>query len=78
MKKMNIKPKATLSALTVLWVFVVILEGIASVIRFWYSRKMHIVAKVFSGLVNAARTVLMVILAISNVMLFMRHVDDER
>jgi O-antigen/teichoic acid export membrane protein len=71
------KPKDILSALTALWVFVVALEGASSVIRFIYSRKMHMAVRAVSGVVNYAKAALMVILAVSNVMLFMRHVDDK-
>lgn len=71
------KPKDILSVLTVLWVFVVILEGLSSVIRFIYSRKMHAAVRAVSGAVSFVKGASMVILAVSNVMLFMRHVDDR-
>jgi O-antigen/teichoic acid export membrane protein len=71
------KPKDILSAMTVLWVFVAVFEGISSIIRFWYSRKMHVSIRAVSELVNSIKAVFMVILAISNIMLFMRHFDDR-
>jgi O-antigen/teichoic acid export membrane protein len=71
------KPKDTLSALTVLWVLVVVFEGISSIIRFWYSRKMNAGTRAVSKFVNSVKAVFMVILAVSNVMLFMRHVEDR-
>ena len=70
------KPKQVLSGLTILWIVFVVLEGTASLIHSWYSRKMNVAAKVLSGTVNYGKTVFMIILAISNVILFMRHVDD--
>lgn len=71
------KPKDILSALTALWVAVVALEGLSSAVRFLYSRKMHTAVRAASGVVNYAKAALMVVLAVSNVMLFMRHVDDK-
>ncbi|MCL2219767.1 MAG: hypothetical protein FWB94_07780 [Chitinispirillia bacterium] len=71
------KPKDILSALTVLWVFVVILEGLSSAVRFVYSRRMNVAVRAVSGIVNYAKAAMMVVLAISNVMLFMRHVDSK-
>jgi hypothetical protein len=66
-RRRNMKPKHILSSLTALWVTFVTLEGVSSLIRFWYSRKMNVVIKAASGLVNAAKAVLMIILAVSNV-----------
>jgi len=71
------KPKDILSGLTVLWVLVVILEGLSSVVRFIYSRKMHVAVRAASGAVNYAKAAMMVVLAVSNIMLFMRHVEDK-
>ena len=71
------KPKHVLSGLTVLWIVFVVLEGIASLMHAWYSRKMNAVAKALSGTVHYGKTVFMIILAISNIILFMRHVDDR-
>jgi len=72
-----VKPKHVLSGLTVLWIVFVILEGIASLIYACYSRKMNAVTKAVSGTVNYGKTVFMIILAISNIILFLRHVDDR-
>jgi len=72
-----VKPKQVLSGLTVLWIIFVVLEGIASLIYACYSRKMNAITKAVSGTVNYGKTVFMIILAISNVVLFMRHVDDR-
>jgi hypothetical protein len=72
-----VKPKHVLSGLTVLWVVVVMLEGVSSLIRAWYSRKMNRAAKALSGSVNYGKTVFMIILAVSNIILFMRHVDER-
>jgi len=72
------KPKHVLSGLTILWVVFVVLEGIASLINAWYSRKMNAAAKALSSTVNYGKTIFMIIIAISNVILFMRHVDDRK
>jgi hypothetical protein len=53
------------------------MEGLSSVIRLWYSRKMNLIVKATSGLINSVKAILMVILAVSNVILFMRHVEDK-
>jgi hypothetical protein len=71
------KPKKTLSLLTALWVIFVMFEGVSSIIRFLYSRKMNAVVKAVSGLINSVKAVVMIVLAVSNVILFMRHVDDK-
>ncbi|MDR2578082.1 MAG: hypothetical protein LBC70_04615 [Chitinispirillales bacterium] len=71
------KPKHILSSLTALWVIFVTMEGLSSVIRLWYSRKMNLIVKATSGLINSVKAILMVILAVSNVILFMRHVEDK-
>lgn len=72
------KPKYILAALTALWAFFVALEGISSAIRFWYGRKMNAAMKAVSGGVNYGKAALMVVLAVSNVILFMRHFDDNK
>ncbi|MCL2183470.1 MAG: hypothetical protein FWB85_08380 [Chitinispirillia bacterium] len=74
---MRIKPKNILSGLTVLWVLVVIFEALSSVIRLFYCRKMHTAVKAVSGAVNWAKAAMLIVLAVSNVVLFMRHVDDK-
>lgn len=74
---MRIKPKNILSGLTALWVLVVAFEALSSVFRFLYSRKMHSAVRAVSGAVNWAKAAMLVVLAVSNVVLFMRHVDDK-
>jgi hypothetical protein len=71
------KPKDILTGLTALWVVVVILEGLSSAVRFIYSRKMHAAVRAVSGTVSYAKAAIMIVLAVSNVALFMRHVDDR-
>jgi len=61
-----------------MWIIFVVLEGIASLIHAWYSRKMSAAAKAISGVVHYGKTIFMIIIAISNVILFMRHVDDRK
>ena len=74
---MKVKPRQILSGLTVLWVLVVILEGMSSWMRALYSRKMNVAFKTLSGAVSYGKAVFMIILAVSNVILFLRHVDDR-
>jgi len=74
---MNMKPKQILSGLTILWVAVVLLEGISSLFRRVYSRRMNGVARVVSGVVQYGKAAAMIVLAVSNVILFMRHVDER-
>jgi len=74
---MNMKPKQILSGLTVLWVAVVLLEGVSSLFRRVYSRRMHGAARAVSGVVQYGKAAAMVVLAVSNVILFMRHVDEQ-
>jgi len=71
------KPKKTLTALTALWVLLVLLEGASSMIRRWYSRKMGAVARAVSGAVSFGKMAAMVVLALSNVLLFLKHVSDD-
>jgi hypothetical protein len=71
------KPKKTLTALTALWVLLVLLEGTSSMIRRWYSRKMGAVARAVSGAVSFGKLAAMVVLALSNVLLFLKHVGDD-
>jgi hypothetical protein len=71
------KPKLILSALTALWVLVAVFEGLSSAIRFLYSRKMNTAVKAASGFIHYVKAAFMVVLAVSNIMLFMRHVDDK-
>ena len=72
------KPKKTLTALTALWVLLVLLEGVSSLIRRWYTRNMGGAARAFSGAVGFGKMAAMIVLALSNVLLFLRHVDDGR
>ena len=72
-----IKPKHILSGLTALWALVAVFEGASALGRMWSGRKMGAAARAASGLVNYSRTAVLVILAVSNVVLFMRHVDDK-
>jgi uncharacterized membrane protein len=69
------KPKTVLAALTVLWALFVAAEGISSIIRFWYSRKMGAAAKAMSGGVSYVKAALTVALAVSNVILFLGNYD---
>jgi hypothetical protein len=71
------KPKKTLAALTALWVLLVFLEGASSLIRRWYTRKMGAVARAVSGAVSFGKMASMVVLALANVMLFLKHVGDD-
>jgi len=71
------KPKKTLAAMTVLWVLLVFLEGASSLIRRWYSRKMGAFARGVSGAISFGKMAAMVVLALSNVLLFLRHVSDD-
>jgi hypothetical protein len=71
------KPKKTLTALTALWVLLVFLEGVSSLIRRWYTRQMGGAARAVSGAVSFGKMAAMIVLAISNVLLFIRHVDDD-
>ncbi|GBU21837.1 hypothetical protein R80B4_01739 [Fibrobacteres bacterium R8-0-B4] len=70
------KPKKTLAALTALWVLLVFLEGASSLIRRWYSRKMGVAARAVSGVISFGKLTAMIVLALSNVLLFLRHVDS--
>jgi hypothetical protein len=70
------KPQKTLAAMTALWVLLVVLEGASSLIRRWYSRKMGMVMRGVSGAVSFGKMASMVVLALANVMLFLRHVED--
>jgi len=74
---MSLKPKYILSGLTALWVLVAVFEGAASLGRIWSGRKMGAAARAASGLVHYVRGAILVVLAVSNVVLFMRHVDDR-
>jgi hypothetical protein len=71
------KPRQTLTALTALWVLLVLLEGVSSLFRRWYARKMGAVARAVSGAVSFGKMASMVVLALSNVLLFLRHVEDD-
>jgi len=71
------KPKQTLTALTALWVLLVLLEGASSLIRRWYTRKMGAVVRAVSGVVSFGKMASMVVLALSTVLLFLRHVGDD-
>ncbi|MDR0308040.1 MAG: hypothetical protein LBI42_14540 [Chitinispirillales bacterium] len=71
------KPKQILSGLTVLWVFVIILEGMSALIRAPYNRKMNAAFKTANGAVSYGKTLFMIILAVSNVILFLRHIDER-
>jgi len=71
------KPKKTLTALTALWVLLVFLEGASSLIRRWYTRKMGVAARAVSGVISFGKMAAMVVLALSNVLLFIRHVDGD-
>lgn len=72
------KSRNKLAVLTGLWAFFVALEGVSSVIRFVYSRKMHTAFRVASGIVHAVKSVTMIILAISNVLLFIKQIDEGK
>ncbi|MDR2693548.1 MAG: hypothetical protein LBB74_04955 [Chitinispirillales bacterium] len=71
------KPRKTLAALTALWVLLVFLEGASSLIRRWYTRKMGAAARAVSGIIGFGKLAAMVFLALSNVLLFLRHVGDD-
>lgn len=71
------KPKKTLAALTVLWVVLVLLEGVSSLIRRWYTRNMGGAARAVSGAVGFGKTAAMIVLAVANILLFMRHIGGD-
>ncbi len=71
------KPKKTLAALTALWVLLVLLEGASSIIRRWYTRKVGAAVRTVSGVIGFGKMAAMIVLAVSNVLLFLRHVDDN-
>jgi hypothetical protein len=71
------KPKKTLTVLTALWILLVFLEGISSIIRRWYTRNMGGAARAFSGAVSFGKMAAMIVLAISNVLLFLKHVGGD-
>lgn len=70
------KPKNVLTGLTVLWVFVALFEGASSLISSLYTRKMGRVMRAFCAILAWKKAALLVILAVSNIILFMRHVDE--
>jgi len=74
----SIKPKQILSGLTILWVVVVLLEGISSLFRRFYSRGMHGAARAVSGVVHSGKAVVLIALALSNIFLFMRQIDERQ
>lgn len=71
------KPKQTLSAMTVLWASLALLEGVSSLIRRWYTRKMGTAARAVVGVVGFGKMALMILLALANAALFLRHVDSD-
>jgi hypothetical protein len=75
---MPLKPKQTLTGLTVLWAVLALLECASSLIRRWYTRKMGGFGRAVSGVVGFGKMALMVVLAVSNAVLFLKHVDDVR
>lgn len=72
------KSRNKLAVLTGLWAFFVALEGVSSFIRFVYSRKMNTAFKIVSGIVHGVKGITMIILAISNVLLFIKQIDEGK
>jgi len=71
------KPKKTLTAMIAIWILLVFLEGLSSLMRRWYTRKVGAVVKTVSGVISFAKLAAMIVLAISNVLLFLKHVGDD-
>jgi len=71
------KPKKTLAAMIAIWVLLVFLEGASSLMRRWYTRKVGPVVRTVSGVISFAKLAAMIVLAISNVLLFLKHVGDD-
>ncbi len=70
------KPKKMLTGLTAVWVLIILLEGVSSIVRAFYTRKMNNPTKVVYGSIRYGKTVLMIILAVFNVLLLSRQLDD--
>jgi hypothetical protein len=76
--QMRIKPRQTLTGLTAIWAAFALLECASSLLRRWYSRNMGGFGRAVSGAVGFWKMALMIILAVSNAALFLKHVDDVR
>ncbi len=71
------KAKKLLTGLTGVWVLIVLLEGLSSIVRAWYTRKMNKPFKAVYSLLRYGKTILMIILAVFNVILFSRHFEED-